>query len=86
MLRAIEERCAAASPGPWEAFVEGRDHTSGDTMIRIGGPKGNEPDMYVSRDLKVASEADHDFIAHARQDLPLLVAEVRRLRDLIKGR
>ena len=86
MLRAIEERCKAASPGPWKAFVEGRDHFGGDDMIRIGGLDDSEPDMYVSRDRKPASEADLDFIASARQDLPMLVAEVRRLRDLLQGK
>jgi hypothetical protein len=44
----------------------------------------SEPDMYVSRatarGLVPASDADLDFIAHARQDLPLLLAEVRRFR------
>ncbi len=61
----IERRCVAASPGPWKAFLEGRDHMSGDSMIRVGD--GDEPDMYVSRDHAPASVADLDFIAHARQ-------------------
>jgi hypothetical protein len=30
-----------------------------------------------------ASEADHDFIAHARQDVAKLLAEISRLRGLI---
>lgn len=80
-LDAIEQRCAAASPGPWESFIEGRDHVSGDTIIRIGGPVGDEPDMYVYRERDKASDADYDFIAHARQDVPRLLAEIRRLRN-----
>lgn len=78
-LDVIEARCAAASPGPWTAFVEGRDHDSGDGFIQVGDV-GNEPDMYVSRERRPAAAADLDFIASARQDIPALVAEIRRLR------
>ncbi len=31
-------------------------------------------------DCPFATVEDHDFIAHARQDVPRLLAEVRRLR------
>ncbi|WP_378740239.1 hypothetical protein [Nocardia brasiliensis] len=84
-LDAIEARCRAASTPPWEPFIEGRDHDSGDTFIRIGGLDDTEADMYVSRAidqrLVPASAADHDFIAHARTDIPRLIAEIRRLRS-----
>ena len=43
-LDEIEERAAAATPGPWTSFVEGRDHASGDDFVRTGGM-----DMYVSQ-------------------------------------
>ena len=33
-LAEIEQRCAAATPGPWRAFVEGRDHESGSSFIQ----------------------------------------------------
>jgi hypothetical protein len=36
--------------------------------------------MYVCRDTSPASDADLDFIAAARQDIPRLIAEVKRLR------
>ena len=36
--------------------------------------------MYVMRDETPAATTDLDFIAHARQDVPRLLAEVRRLR------
>ena len=82
-LAEIEARVAAASPGPWTSFVEGRDHQSGDDFIRISESDG-EDDMYVSRygdsGSRPASHADQDFIAHARQDVPTLIAEIRRLR------
>ena len=71
-LRQIAARCAAATPGPWKSFVEGRDHTSGDNFIRTGAE-----DMYLNAG---ASVEDQDFVACARQDIPALVSEVVRLR------
>lgn len=91
-LDAIEARAAAATSGPWESFVEDRDHTSGDDFIRTGGLDDDAPDMYVSLSYwkeplgtMPAPAADLDFIAAARQDVPSLVAEVRRLRRLTDG-
>jgi hypothetical protein len=71
-LRAIEQCCAAATIGPWKSFVEGRDHTSGSSFIRTG-----RNDFELSG----VTAADQDFIAHARQDVPMLVAEIRNLRE-----
>ena len=84
-LAQIEARANAASPGPWTSFVEGRDHQSGDDFIRISELDA-EDDMYVSRHGNAGSRppstADQDFIAHARQDVPALIAEIRRLREV----
>ena len=81
---AIEARCEAAAPGPWKSFIEGRDHDSGDDFIRVG-ERSDQPDMYVHRSshegTRPASAPDLDFIAAARQDVPRLVAEVRRLKS-----
>jgi predicted oxidoreductase len=83
-LEQIEARAEAASPGPWECFIEGRDHTAGDDFIRIGGLNDAQPDMYVQHYLGATSvtvpAADLDFIANARQDIPRLIAEIRRFR------
>ena len=72
-LRRIERLCDAATPGPWTSFVEGRDHESGSSFSRTA-----VHDIEMSG----ASTADQDFIASARQDVPRLLAEVRRLRAL----
>jgi hypothetical protein len=61
----------AAAPGPWKSFVEGRDHTSGSSFIATPGS---------DIELTGATAADQDFIAHARQDVPRLLDEIRRLR------
>jgi hypothetical protein len=74
-LGEIDARHRAATAGPWASFVEGRDHTSGSSFIRTGGD---------DIELSGATDADQDFIAHARQDIPRLLAEVERLRALLR--
>lgn len=75
-LAAIEARCQRASPGPWTSMVEGRDHTSGSSFIMVGEGAARRDDI----ELTGATTDDHDFIAQARQDIPRLLAEIRRLR------
>ena len=38
-----------------------------------------------TKDIKLidATNAEHDFIAHARQDIPTLLNEIRRLKTVI---
>jgi len=81
-LAEMELRCERASSGPWRSMIEGRDHTSGSSFIMTGTSGRRGSDIELSG----ASSADHDFIAHARQDVPRLLAEVRRLRKLIGER
>ena len=71
-LDEIERRCMAATAGPWKSFIEGRDHTNGDSFIQTGGE-----DIYLTG----ATRADQDFIAGARQDVPALLREIRALRQ-----
>ncbi|MGV9265912.1 hypothetical protein ACWDRR_14780 [Kitasatospora sp. NPDC003701] len=86
-LSAMERRAAAAAPGPWAAWLEGR-HGSGDSFIQVRPEADREDEIYVSRFVEGAQladrdprlDADLDFIAAARQDVPRLIAEVRRLR------
>jgi len=85
-LESIAIRAAAATPGPWSAWVEGRDGYGGDNVILIGPRDADNdlPDMYVthadSDGTYPAPTKDLDFIANARQDVPRLIAEIRRLR------
>ena len=80
-LEAIRKRCDAATAGPWESFVEGRDHLGGNSFIRTGGIDDRFPDI----ELLGASTADQDFIAHARQDIPRLLEEIERLKKANQG-
>jgi hypothetical protein len=81
-LDVIEARCGATSPPPWKAYFEGRDHTSGSNVVTTGLPGNRGPDL----DIAGATPVDLDFIASARQDVPRLVAEIRRLRRIATKR
>ena len=74
-LAAIEARANAATEGPWYFVYAG----SSDWSVL----KKTDDDEFCVADLhrhrKVACP-DAEFIAHARTDVPALVAEVRRLR------
>jgi hypothetical protein len=83
-LDTIEARANAATKGPWFATAEGQvhRHTPGGRKgwwvpehEDIGGGNfGGEGGGYYME------AADAEFIAHAREDIPALVAELRRLR------
>ncbi len=73
-LQLILERCEAATAGPWKSYVEGRDHESGSSFIKTACD---------DIELSGATSSDQDFIAHCRQDVALLVVEVRRLRRML---
>ncbi|MNQ64698.1 hypothetical protein D3C85_791310 [compost metagenome] len=76
-LNKIEERLNNAQKGIWKAYIEGKDHTSGSSFIMtgIGSERGNDIELFG------ATEADYDFIANAKQDIPKLIAELRKLAE-----
>lgn len=78
-LAEIQARCDRARPGPWKSMIEGRDHTSGSSFIMVGPPDARSEDIEMSG----GTADDLEFVAHARQDVPRLINEVRRLRSLI---
>ncbi len=71
-LEIIKKRCESATRGPWISYVEGRDFFSGSSFIKTAGG---------DIELSGATVADQDFIAHAREDVLVLLNEVYRLRD-----
>ena len=78
-LNEIRLRCDATTNGPWVSYVEGRDHTSGSNFIMTGEGDKRGEDI----ELTGATIADQDFIAQARQDVPKLLDEIRRLKGLL---
>ena len=84
-LAEIRARCDAATPGPWRFLAEGRDHTSGDSFIMTGATWGHRDDLYVSAGNRPVSDADYEFIANARQDIPRPLDEMELLRKRRPG-
>ena len=79
-LSELEALTAAATPGPWVANIEEEAPIGGDSMIELGLPGDFPPDMYVFHDREIAPSGDIKFIAAARNYMPRLLAEIRRLR------
>ena len=72
-LDEIKKRCEAATPGPWNKRYEKKLY-----------------EIYLDADseynLGLVDKKDNaDFIAHARQDVPALIAEVERLTAWAAG-
>lgn len=90
-LRAIEDRANEATPGPW---VRGKKSWDGTDIATVTGPSVEEivqepttfyaypSGSFVDVD---GMEANLEFIAHARQDVPALVAEVKRLTEILRA-
>jgi hypothetical protein len=86
-LQAVKARCEATTIAPWVSSIEGRDHElGGSSFIMTGIKKGDYIwDEKRGEDLEFdGTPADLDFIAHARQDIPMLIAEIERLKGLLK--
>jgi len=71
-LDEIEARANAATEGPWEVSV---DHYA---PIVLGPPAGDDR-LMVAGDVLTN---DAEFIAHARQDVPALVAALRAVLEV----
>lgn len=66
-LNAIKERVAKAAPGPWQYDEEERGIWNKDGFNYLGAV--------------TLSHNDAEFIAHTREDVPALVAEVEHLKN-----
>ena len=73
-IEILDRLASSATKGPWVSYIEGREKISGSSFIMTGGE-----DIYLSG----ATEIDQDFIAVARNNVPLLINEIKRLRDMI---
>lgn len=73
-LAAVERRAAAATEGPWLTYAG----TDGNGNSTRGVTYERNQDEAVFED-RWCGPADAEFIAHARTDVPALVARVREL-------
>jgi hypothetical protein len=84
-LKAIKERLAKATPGPWRAI----DESDYDVRVYEGDIASSDNSRVVARysgdeRVETFSDRDADLIAHAPADLASLVAEVESLRALLR--
>jgi len=82
-LAAIQARADAATKGPWTAYHRCSGCTGEDDECCGIGPEITGPPNRVNKG-QFERGADASFIAHAREDVPALLAEVRYLRRRLK--
>jgi hypothetical protein len=75
-LREIQERCDNATPGPWNYQM--REDNGRAKYGWIRGPEA----LWIADIPGLPDRPDGDFIAHARQDIPFLLAEIARLQAI----
>lgn len=81
-LNVIKERAAKATAGPW-FFGVGRKERLDRRPAVIEHFDYDHGESFIHGD--IADITDAEFIAHAREDVPALVAEVERLQESVKG-
>jgi hypothetical protein len=74
-LEEIARRCQAATAGPWRAFLESEGGLGGSSVICVSDTE-DAADLYVWLGATLAPDADFDFVASARQDIPRLLDAV----------
>lgn len=80
-LEAITARADAAAEGPWETRLSSSpvERMLGNWVIDTSEDASDPRNI----NYEVHGEAEAQFIAHAREDVPALVGEVRRLRNAL---
>jgi hypothetical protein len=84
-LDAIEARCNAATPGPWRA-----GNIAAEAKVWCDYPEGIEGPVMGERCLLIMNkhfphDADREFIAASRTDVPALLANLRETRAALAG-
>lgn len=81
-LAEIRKRAEATTAGPWyvSALAEGYIYAGGEFTVVASTVEYNEDGSVHTRLDNDKSVDNQEFIAHARQDVPALLAEVERLR------
>lgn len=84
-LDAIRARANAATDGPWYTdgpwlIEDGDDYCCPKALVMVTGPD-RESIMVPER--PDANDADAEFIAYARSDIPALLDEIERLQAIL---
>lgn len=83
-LLAIEKRCEAATPGPWDAYWETGFENSNPVIqfVKKGGGEYKMGDSIFHGHR--SKRCDAIFTANARTDVPLLIANLREAQAELK--
>jgi len=78
-LEEVALRVTNISQGIWTPLIEGKDFASGSSfiMVRHGEKRGEDIEVMG------ATDADIVFIANAKQDIPRLLDEIKRLKAML---
>jgi hypothetical protein len=84
----IKSRTEKATPGPWkwntDRYHGGYIGITGKNNAEVLFPNHcNEDDEGAAWFEDLPNESDADFISHAREDIPALIAEIERFREEI---
>ena len=79
-LNAIKERVAKATTGPWDINRNSDDDVFV-TDIWFDGEDGGHVEIHG--DTVASSIYNAEFIAHAREDVPMLIEEIEKLREAL---
>ena len=90
-LNEIEARANAATEGPWEWEGEAKGEWEIGANSLVPSRRPDDPVLYGygydASGIEVKNPADAEFIAHAREDVPALVAALRAVLELhVKAR
>lgn len=77
-LKAIEERANAATPGPW---IDKLMHITGMATPRVVILAGDGAPVAMVTYEDPDPAGDAKFLSAAREDVPKLIAEIRRLSE-----
>lgn len=73
----IKARCEAATPAPWSYFYK---HKYNEHHVSVPAYEDSNFKMALFPDGCPSGESDSQFIAHAREDIPLLVEACEQLQ------
>ncbi len=88
--KAIQDRCDATSEGPWQVnqVIDITDDDCIETVVEVLDPQGDPTKiagLTLPEEYKQAMLGDFNFIAHARTDIPDLLAEVERYQAALES-
>lgn len=93
----IRERAEKATPGPWSVKQPGEHSKEYIRVVDAGAPSTHgfisagvaevccrrSSSEFKARTPSAREQANADFIAHARADIPFLLAQIDELRDAL---